>query len=73
MSAYVIQADNGEFVDYDDKGGPMSTGYPYLSHLASARIFGSREAAEKSAESAMDSPLVKKYTTKLTVKKLTVE
>lgn len=68
MSAYVIQAENGSFVDYDDKPGPMSTGYPYLTtNLAYARLF---HLKDKAIESAIRDE--KDLKQKLTVKELRV-
>lgn len=71
MSAYVLQADDGQFVTYDDKG-PGATGYPYLDDLSQARVFRNKAAAESSIESAMQSPFLRQATSTLTVKTLTV-
>ncbi len=51
MKYVVMCEDTGEFLAYDNKPGPMSSGYPYGTTIpGDAHQFSSRDAAQKALE-----------------------
>jgi hypothetical protein len=45
---YALKYDAHEaYVDWDDRGGPMCSGYPFEVELARARTYSSREQAKR--------------------------